>query len=516
MNSKLTLKEENRRSYIAIDLKSFYASVECVDRNLDPLCTNLVVADVSRTEKTICLAVSPSLKAYGIGGRSRLFEVTQRVKEINAARRLDAPNGVFTGSSCDANELAAHKELSLDFIAAPPRMAHYIECSSRIYEIYLHYVAREDIHVYSIDEVFMDVTHYLKTYNLTAKQLANRIILHILRDTGITATAGIAPNLYLCKVAMDIMAKHVEPDEDGVRIAELDELSYRKQLWSHQPLTDFWRIGHGYSTKLASYGLLTMGDIARCSLGGPNDFYNEDLLFKLFGVNAELLIDHAWGYEPTTMEQIKQYKPESNCISSGQVLSRPYTVDEARIIVREMADTLALDLLAKRMVTDQVVLVIGYDKESLAKDRSSSQEGLQIKTDWYGRSIPKHSNGTRNLVKPTCSSRLLTDALLSIYDETVHAGFLVRRLTITANHIISEAEAAQKLTYQQLSLFTIQEDEDILSKQASESLEKERKMQEAMLLVKNRYGKNAMLKGTNLQEGATMISRNNQIGGHHA
>ena len=355
-----------QKTYIAIDLKSFYASVECKERNRDPLTTNLVVADKSRTEKTICLAVSPSLKSYGIPGRPRLFEVVQKVREANNKRRWKAPNRTFNGSSDDRAKLDANPALEIDYIVAPPRMAYYMEYSTKIYNVYLKYVAPEDIFPYSIDEVFMDVTDYLQTYRMTARELAMTMIQDVLKTTGITATAGIGTNMYLCKIAMDIVAKHIEPDKDGVRIAELDEMSYRRQLWNHRPLTDFWRVGKGYAKKLEEHGLYTMGDIARCSIGKPNELYNEELLYKLFGINAELLIDHAWGYEPCTMEQVKAYKPETNSVSSGQVLHCPYDYEKAKLIVKEMTDQMVLDLVDKGVVTDQLVLTIGYDIENLS------------------------------------------------------------------------------------------------------------------------------------------------------
>ena len=395
------------RTYIAIDLKSFYASVECMERGLDPLTTNLVVANLSRTEKTICLAVSPSLKAYGIPGRARLFEVVQKVKEVNAQRQRQAAGRLLDGSSCDDTELKRNPGLAVDYIVAPPRMAHYIKCSTEIYSVYLKYIAPEDIHVYSIDEVFMDVTNYLGTYGLTARELAMKIILDVLHTTGITATAGIGSNLYLCKIAMDIVAKHIHPDINGVCIAKLDERSYRRLLWRHRPLTDFWRVGRGYAKKLEAQGLYTMGDIARCSIGKSTDYYNEDLLYKMFGVNAELLIDHAWGWEPCTIADVKAYKPEANSIGSGQVLQCPYTYGKTRLVLREMADQMALDLVDKGLVTSQLVLTVGYDIENLSdpKRRSSYQGG--VTDDRYGRSIPKHAHGTINLDDYTASAKRL-------------------------------------------------------------------------------------------------------------
>jgi DNA polymerase V len=501
--------QENQHQYIAIDLKSFYASVECVERHLDPLTTHLVVADASRTEKTICLAVSPSLKAYGIPGRARLFEVVQKVEEVNKARERSAPGHAFCGSSYLSGELAAHPEFSLTYIVAPPRMAYYMEYSTRIYNVYLRYIAPEDIHVYSIDEVFIDATHYLKTYGMTARQLASRMIQEIITETGITATAGIGTNLYLCKVAMDILAKHATPDENGVRIAELDEMEYRRQLWNHQPLTDFWRVGAGYQKKLEKIGLHTMGDIALCSTGDPKDYYNEELLYKLFGVNAELLIDHAWGWEPTTIDLIKAYKPQSNSISSGQVLQSPYEFEKGKLIVREMTDLLVLDLVDKKLVTDQMVLTIGYDIENLTDATLRKNYRGEIKTDRYGRKIPKHAHGTTNLGQSTSSTRLIMDAVMELYDQIVDPRLLIRRVTVVANHLVSETAASGSASYEQLDLFTDYDTRD-------QELEKERKLQEAMLSVKKKYGKNAILKGTNLQEGATTRDRNRQIGGHKA
>ncbi len=507
---------EDNHTYIAIDLKSFYASVECVERGLDSMTTNLVVADLSRTEKTICLAVSPSLKAYGISGRARLFEVIQRVKEVNAKRQSLAPNRQFNGSSCDDTELKESPEKALDYIVAPPRMAHYIDYSTRIYEIYLKYVAPEDCHVYSIDEIMMDVTHYLDTYQLTARELAGRIIQDIHDTTGITATAGIGTNLYLCKVAMDIVAKHIPPDKNGVRIANLTEKSYRRILWAHQPITDFWRVGRGYAKKLAEHGMYTMGDIARCSIGKPGEYYNEDLLYQLFGVNAELLIDHAWGWEPCTMADIKAYKPSANSIGSGQVLHCPYTAEKARMVVREMTEQLTLDLVDKRLVTDQIVLTIGYDRENLLNpDLKQSYRG-GVTTDRYGRSVPKHTHGTVNLEKQTSSTKMIVNAVLRLYDEIIHKNFLVRRITIGANHVMDETMVKQKPVFEQLDLFTDYAALQKEQREKEEELEKERRLQQAMLDIKKKYGKNAILKGTNLVEGATAMDRNRQIGGHKA
>ena len=499
--------------YIAIDLKSFYASVECSDQMLNPLTTNLVVADVARTEKTICLAVSPSLKKYGIPGRARLFEVIQRIKEVNAERLMKAPNHTFTGKSHDSEELSRHPEYELDFIAATPRMARYIQYSTRIYEIYLRYIAPEDIHVYSIDEVLMDVTGYLETYRLSPRELASKIIHTIMEETGITATAGIGTNLYLCKVAMDILAKHAPPDTYGVRIAELDEISYRKELWNHRPLTDFWRVGRGYAKKLEQVGLMTMGDIARCSLGKDTDYYNEDLLFKLFGVNAELLIDHAWGVEPCGMSDIKAYKPENNSISSGQVLQSPYDYQKTRIIVMEMAELLSLDLVSKRMQTDQLVLSIGYDIDNLTNPEISKDYHGEVKTDFYGRLIPKHAHGSISFDSYTSSTRLIVEKALELFESIMDPKLLSRRINIAANHIVSDEDAAKKNIFTQLSLMDLLEEKSDADK---EHEKKERKLQEAVLSLQHKFGKNTVLKGMNLEEGAMTRERNQQIGGHKA
>ena len=494
-----------QRVYAAIDLKSFYASVECAARGLDPLTTNLVVADPTRTEKTICLAVSPSLKALGIPGRARLFEVVEKVRQANALRRGLLRGVDFEGESSDATELEKNPKLSISYIVAPPRMGYYLECSSKIYEIYLQYIAPEDIHVYSIDEVFLDLTAYLKLYRKSPGDLTMTMIREVLRRTGITATAGIGTNLYLCKVAMDIVAKHMPPDENGVRIAQLDERSYREQLWDHRPLTDFWRVGPGYARKLEQNRLFTMGDIAQCSLGAPGEYYNEDLLYKLFGVNAELLIDHAWGWESCTMADIKAYRPQTNCISSGQVLQRPYAWTEGALIIREMADELALGLVEKRMVTDQLVLTLGYDRESLTKDTDYTGE---VTKDWYGRKIPKHANGTVHLNGPTASSRALVEASMELYERIANRSLLIRRVNLTACSIRPEDPTGWEAP-EQLSLFGQPE-----QKTADESREK--KKQQAILSLKKRFGKNAVLKGMDLREEATTVSRNGQIGGHKA
>ncbi len=496
----------SNRTYIAIDLKSFYASVECVERGLDPLITNLVVADASRTEKTICLAVTPTLKQYGLSGRSRLFEVVQRVRQVNNERRRRAPYGQFSGESADDNELKTNPSLAVTYHVAPPRMAYYIDYSARIYSIYMKYVAPEDIHVYSVDEVFMDVTNYLGTYKMTAHELARRMIAHVLRETGITATAGIGPNLYLCKVAMDIVAKHIPADKDGVRIAELDEMSYRRQLWDHRPLTDFWRVGRGIAHKLEACGMMTMGDVARCSLE------KEALLYKLFGVNAELLIDHAWGWEPCTIAAIKSYRPKSNSFSSGQVLSEPYTFDKARIVMREMADAMALKLVSLRMVAHQVDIYVSYDSLSL---KQGAYEG-EVVSDYYGRPAPKPSHGSVSLPRPTSSARIITEAAMQLFDRNVNPKLMVRRLTINVNQVVDEERVAANTPAEQLDMFA--DYEYIACERAAEqaSLDKERRMQEAVLSIKRKFNKNAIFKGMDLEEGATARERNSQIGGHKA
>ena len=483
---------------IAIDLKSFYASVEAREKGLDPLTTNLVVADVSRTEKTICLAVSPSLKSFGISGRARLFEVVQKVNEVNRQRLNRA--GEFTGESSDITQLNANPSLKLSYIAATPRMSLYMEYSTRIYQIYLRFIAPEDIHVYSIDEVFIDATSYLKTYRMTAHELAMKMMREVLKETGITATAGIGTNLYLAKIAMDIMAKKADPDEDGVRIAELDEMSYRRHLWDHRPFTDFWRVGKGYAKKLEAAGLFTMGDVARCSVA------NEEILYGMFGVNAELLIDHAWGWEPCTLDMVKAYEPEDRSFSSGQVLMEPYSFDKARVIVYEMADAMALDLVEKRMVTDQVVLTVNYEN---LDSQNKGWEG-EVMTGYYGKKVPKPAHGTENLSRTTSSGKLIVEAALKIFDRTVDRSLLVRRITIVVNHVLQEDQVPQQ--YEQLDLFT----DYAAREKEEEKLEKERSMQEAMLKIKNRYGKNAILKGVNFEEGATGRERNRQVGGHKA
>ena len=502
--------------YISIDLKSFYASTECRERNLDPLTTNLVVADASRTTKTICLAVTPALKKYGIPGRARLFEVVKKVKEANEIRRRNAPGGVFTGESYDARELEENPSLAISYLIAPPRMALYMKYSTEIYNVYLRYIAPEDIHVYSIDEVMICAAAYLDTYKMTARELAMKMILEVQKETGITATAGIGTNLYLSKIAMDIGAKHTEPDANGVRIAELDEMTYRRQLWSHRPLTDFWRVGKGYAKKLEAHGLYTMGDVARCSVGGPNDYYNEDLLYKMFGINAELLIDHAWGYEPCTIAAVKSYKPENNSVGSGQVLTCPYEWEKARLVVREMADSLALDLVGKKLVSDQFILTVGYDIENLTDPDRSAQYKGEVTIDTYGRHIPKHAHGTIHTDNLTSSSKLIIEAVMGLYDRIVDKNLLIRRLNLVAGKVVDESSVGKEETYEQLNLFTdylaLKEKE----KAQEKAREKERKMQQAMLDIKKKFGKNAILKGMSLEEGATAMERNKQIGGHKA
>lgn len=499
----------SEKIYLCIDLKSFYASVECIQRGLDPMQTNLVVADSSRTEKTICLAVSPALKEFGVSGRARLFEVIERMKLVNARRRLDAPNHCFNESSYDTLQLKEDPALELSFITAPPQMALYMETSAKIYEIYLRYVAPEDIHVYSIDEVFIDLTGYLRVYRTSASELAMQMIREVYSKTGITATAGLGSNLYLAKIAMDIMAKRMKPDKHGARIAQLDEMEYRRQLWDHRPLTDFWRIGKGYVKRLEKIGLYTMGDVARCSLGNSNDFHNEELLYRTFGVNAELLIDHAWGIEPCTIADIKAYRPSANSISSGQVLHCPYSNEKAKLIVREMIDLLVLDLVEKRLVTDQIVLTVGYDIDNLTDPVISKAYKGPVITDHYGRKIPKYSHGTVNLGQHISSTKVIVDAVMDLFASISDPLLLVRRLTIAANHVLPESQAALEKPMQQLSLFEESEQEQL-------DLQRERNAQEAILSIRRKYGKNAILKGMNFKEGATTRDRNGQIGGHKA
>ncbi len=499
---------KKNRIYAAIDLKSFFASVECVQRGLDPLGVNLVVADSSRTEKTICLAVSPALKAYGIPGRARLFEVVQKVRDVNRQRRKNAPNGTFKGKSFVDEELKNDPALEVGYIVAVPRMGKYVETSRKIYEIYKQYVSEDDIIVYSIDEVFIDLTDYLKIYKLTARSLVMKMIKHILSETGITATAGIGTNLYLCKIAMDVEAKKIPPDENGVRIAELDEISYRKKLWDHKPITDFWRVGAGYAERLAAQGLRTMGDIARCSLGSQSDYYNEELLFKIFGVNAELLIDHAWGYEPCTIKDVKAYKPSVNSLSSGQVLQEPYPFEKARLIVKEMADFLAMDLFEKRLVTNQIVIDIVYDAENLS--RPEINYNGEVNADRYGRKMPAAAHGSHNLEKFTSSTAVLVEEFDKLFRKTANHDLLVRKLNLCASFTLDEKTAAENRAAEQISFF----DDASATASEEEKTEKERKRQEAVLEIRKKYGKNAMLKGMNFEQGATGKSRNKQIGGH--
>ena len=498
MNSKYD------KVYIAIDLKSFYASVECQERGLNPITTNLVVADSSRTEKTVCLAVSPSLKQYGIPGRARLFEVIQKVNEINAQRKINAPGHKFTCSSYDDIALKKNNDLELSYIIAPPRMSYYMEYSTRIYNIYLKWFSADDIYVYSIDEVFIDVTHYLQTYKITPRELVTKVIKNVYDETGITATAGIGTNLYLCKVAMDIVAKHITPDKNGVRIAGLDEMTYRKYLWNHRPLTDFWRVGKGISRKLEKNGIFTMGDVARTSEK------NEELLYKLFGINAELLIDHAWGYEPCTIESIKAYKPVTNSISSGQVLHCPYNYEDTKLIVKEMTELLTLDLVKKNLVTSKMVLTIGYDIENLYNPEISKSYLGEVTLDHYGRKVPKSAHGTINIDHKTSSTKIITDYVMNLYESIINKKLLVRRINITAEDVVNEDDYKNNKKFEQIDLFI--DYNEIEKQQKKEKLEKE--LQKAVLDIKTKYGKNAVLKGMNFIEGGTTIERNGQIGGH--
>lgn len=498
----------DKTCFIAIDLKSFYASVECVERGLDPLTTNLVVADESRTEKTICLAATPAIKAYGVPSRARLFEVVQKIKAANNKRRFFAPGRKLIGKSHDAAELAENPNLAIDYIVAPPRMAFYMDYSARIYEVYLRYIAPQDIHTYSIDEVFINAAPYLNTYKMTAHDLAMKLVREVLKETGITATAGIGTNLYLAKIAMDIVAKHIPPDRDGVRIAVLDEMRYRQKLWAHTPITDFWRVGKGYAEKLANMGLYSMGDIARRSL----DAQGEKELYKVFGVNAELLIDHAWGYEPCTMEAIKAYRPASTSISSGQVLHCPYTHEQARLIVWEMADQMILDLVAKKLLTNQIVLDVGYDIENIAKGYTGP-----VHIDHYGRRVPKPAHGTVSLKKHSSSTKELLHETLALYDRIVNPTLMVRRITITMGKLIDEDSAAkQNEDVVQFNLFSDTEKEAKESAAAEHAEQKEKSLQHTMIAIKNKFGKNAILKAANLKEEARTIARNSEIGGHKA
>lgn len=498
------MQDNRQKIYVTIDLKSFYASVECKERGLDPNTTNLVVADRSRTEKTICLAVSPALKSYGISGRARLFEVIQKVKEVNAWRRQKVFGHKFKGKSFNDDELRREPSLELDFIAAPPRMSYYMKYSTQIYNVYLKYFSPDDIYVYSIDEVFCDITRYLKTYNMSARDLVTKVIQDVYETTGITATAGIGTNLYLSKIAMDIVAKHIKPNAQGVRIAGLDEMTYRKLLWNHRPLTDFWRVGKGYAKKLERYGMVTMGDVARMSIE------NEDLLYRLFGVNAELLIDHSWGWECATIESIKAYKPTSSCITSGQVLHCAYDYEKTKLIVKEMTELLSLDLVKKNLITDQIVLTIGYDIENLKDSKRRSLYSGETTVDMYGREIPKHAHGTVNIDHKTSSTQILIEAVMKLYKDIVNDKLLIRRINICANNVVAEDSSRNKFDYEQLDLFVDQT--ELKKKRDKEKAEKE--IQKAMIEIKNKYGKNAIIKGMNLEEGGTTIERNRQIGGH--
>lgn len=488
--------------YVSIDLKSFYASVECRERNLDPNTTNLVVADESRTSKTICLAVSPSLKKYGIPGRVRLYEVIQKVNQINFERRRKIGGNKFIGKSYDEIELRKDPKLELDYIIAEPRMSFYMRYSTKIYNIYLKYFSEEDIYVYSVDEIFCDITNYLKMYKTNARELVTKVIQDVYETTGITATAGIGTNLYLCKVAMDIVAKHVKPDKNGVRIAWLDEMTYRKYLWTHTPITDFWRVGKGYQKRLEKNGIYTMGDVAKTSIK------NEELLYKLFGVNAELLIDHSWGYEPCTIKDIKKYKPESNSLSSGQVLHCPYNAEKTKLIVKEMTELLALELVEKKLVTDQLVLTIGYDVENLKNDEIRKLYKGEITEDRYGRKVPKHAHGTINLEEKTASTKKLMEAVEKLYDRIINDKLLTRRINLTANKVVKEGK--KQAEFEQMDLFTNYN--EIKQKEIKD--EKEKNLQYVMIDIKKKYGKNAILKGMNLVEGGTTIERNGQVGGH--
>ena len=490
--------------YIAIDLKSFYASVECQERGLNPLTTNLVVADSSRTEKTICLAVSPSLKQYGIPGRARLYEVIQKVKEINEQRKLNSPNHTFTCSSYDDIALKKNPDLELSYIIAPPRMNYYMQYSTRIVNIYLKWFSIEDIYIYSIDEVFIDITHYLKSYNCTPRELATKVIQNVLKETGITATCGIGTNMYLAKIAMDIVAKHVQADKYGVRIAGLDEQAYKKYLWSHKPLTDFWRIGKGISKKLEKNGMYTMGDVAKQSL------IDEEKLYKLFGINAELIIDHAWGYEPCTIESVKSYKPITNSLSSGQVLKEPYNYEQTKLIIKEMAELLSLDLVRKNLITSKLVLEIGYDVCNLSKSNSSYSYDGEIKLDFYGRKVPKHAHGTINIDHKTSSTKIITNKFVELYDTIINKNLLVRRLSLTACDIVDEDDYKNILTFEQMNMFI--DYSKLLQQRRKEQSEK--RLQKAVLNIKDKYGKNAILKGMNFEKSGTTIERNGQIGGH--
>lgn len=499
---------DKNRIYAAIDLKSFFASVECADRGLDPLGVNLVVADSSRTEKTICLAISPSLKAYGLPGRARLFEVVQKIKEENAKRARNADTGKLVEKSYFDADLKKNKNLEIGYIVAPPRMKKYVDTSARIYDIYKRFVSSDDISVYSIDEVFIDLTDYVKLYGLSPRKLVEKMIREVFKETGITATAGIGTNLYLAKIAMDIVAKKMKPNKNGARIAFLDVKSYREQLWDHRPITDFWRVGKGYSERLKKAGILTMGDVAKCSIGKPSDFYNESLLYKIFGVNAELLIDHAWGYEPCTIKDIKAYKPINRSISTGQVLQCPYDFNKSKLIVKEMADSLSLELFDKNLATDKITLAVSYDAENL-KDPNFIYDG-EIKIDRYGRSVPKEATGSENIGFFTSSTKILVDAFSGLFERIADKELLVGKINVCAANVADEDDKRVSPDAVQTSFF----DDDADKKKKEEDLKKEKKGQAALIAIRKKYGKNAILKGMNFEEGATAKTRNKQIGGH--
>lgn len=489
------------KAFAAIDLKSFYASVECRERSLDPLTTNLVVADASRTDKTICLAISPSLRAYGLPGRARLFEVRQKVAEINQARLKNASLGIFLGRSTNSEELKQNPNLKLDFIIATPRMKYYLNYSSRIYRLYLKFVAPTDIFAYSIDEVFCDLTSYLKMSHSSAQAFVTKMISKVEQETGITATAGIGTNLFLAKVAMDILAKHTQPNSAGVRIAELDEQTFREQLWAHTPITDFWRVGRGYAKRLAAQNLYTMGDVARCSLENPK------LLYQLFGVNAELLIDHAWGFESAKISDIKNHQPKTKSLSSGQVLSCPYPFAQALTIVKEMSEKLALDLVKKHFFTDQIDLLVEYDVSNHAQSSH---------IDHYGRKVPTPTHCSTKLPQPTNSTNLLINAFTKLFQTKANPDFTIRKITINANHLINTCSVNPSTAFEQTNFFTNYQKLEQLQKLEQRKLAKEHRIQKAVLKIRQRYGENAILRGTNFEPGATMRSRHFQIGGHKA
>ncbi len=500
------------RIYAAIDLKSFYASAECVDLGLDPLTTNLVVADPSRTDKTICLAVSPALKSFGIPGRARLFEVVAKIRDLNAIREMKAPQKKFSGYSSFLPDLNKDPSLAIDYIIAPPRMNHYMKMSGEINAIYQQFISPDDIHVYSIDEVFIDLTDYLKTYALSPRDLTVKLIREVLKKTGITATAGIGSNLYLAKIAMDIEAKHAEPDKDGVRIAQLDEISYRKKLWNHRPLTDFWRVGKGISKKLAEKGLYTMGDIAKCSVGNKPDYYSEEMLYELFGVNAELLIDHAWGWEPCTITDIKAYKSENNSISSGQVLKEPYRYEDVGTVIREMTDALILELVDHGLQTDQVSLEIVYDIVNLDNTVSGKKYHGTMKKDFYGRLGPKSTHGSANLPKYTSSGKLITEEVMGLFHKITDKDLFIRRIYLTFNRVIPDSGDLNSEQISQLTFFDILSDENIDKDEAAD--EKENRLQKTVLKIQKKFGRNSLIKGMSLMENATQMERNELVGGH--